>query len=167
MYDADGYFVAPGLAELLMADGYAVTIVTTYPVLSPVSDETLEGDMLRAHVHRAGIEVVHATTVTAIAGGPAADPVLLTGADRYGEPWSHACDGVVLVTQQASEDSLYRELTGQDDGLAVFRIGDAVAPRLISEAIFDGHRLGREIDGPDPARPVPYLREHANVPSVG
>ena len=38
-------------------------------------------------------------------------------------------------------------------------IGDAVAPRIISEAVFDGHRLAREIDQPDPDRPVPYLRE--------
>ena len=166
VYDADGYYVAPGLAELLTADGYAVTIVTTYPVLSPVSDETLEGDMLRAHVHRAGIAVVHATTVMEINRSADAGTVLLTGADRHGEDWSHACDGIVLVTQQASDDSLYRELTTGDNGLTVFRIGDAVAPRLISEAIFDGHRLGREIDGPDPARPAPYLREQADVPSA-
>ena len=42
---------------------------------------------------------------------------------------------------------------------AVYRIGDCVAPRLIADAIFDGHRLAREIDSPDPARPLPYLRE--------
>jgi len=41
----------------------------------------------------------------------------------------------------------------------VHLIGDAVAPRIISEAVFDGHRLAREIDRPDPGRPVPYLRE--------
>jgi dimethylamine/trimethylamine dehydrogenase len=168
VYDADGYYVAPGLAELLTADGYSVTIVTTYPVLSPVSDETLEGDMLRAHVHQAGIEVVHATTVAAIDRIPDGR-VLLSGSDRYGEPWSHACDGVVLVTQQVSEDSLYHELIADGDAsdLSVFRIGDAIAPRLISEAIFDGHRLGREIDGPEPARPAPYLRERADVHSAG
>jgi dimethylamine/trimethylamine dehydrogenase len=168
VYDADGYYVAPGLAELLTADGYAVTIVTTCPVLSPVSDETLEGDMLRAHMHAMGIKVVHATTVMEI--NRADDgTVRLSGADRYGEHWSAACDGVVLVTQQASEDSLYRELTAGGDAshLSVFRIGDAAAARLISEAIFDGHRLGREIDGPDPAGPAPYLREHADVLSAG
>ena len=42
---------------------------------------------------------------------------------------------------------------------AVFRIGDCVAPRLIAEAIFDGHRLAREIDSEDPAVPLPYTRE--------
>jgi dimethylamine/trimethylamine dehydrogenase len=76
---------------------------------------------------------------------------------------------VVLVTQQASEDGLYLELTGDPAALAaagigaVYRIGDAVAPRLLSEAIFDGHRLAREIDSPDPAVPLPYRRERAWV----
>ncbi len=43
----------------------------------------------------------------------------------------------------------------------LYRIGDAVAPRMISEAIFDGHRLAREIDAEDPAQPALYLRELA------
>lgn len=42
---------------------------------------------------------------------------------------------------------------------AVYAIGDAVAPRHISEAVFDGHRLAREIDGEDPMRLLSYLRE--------
>ena len=63
----------------------------------------------------------------------------------------------MLVTQQVSDDALYRELVGRSGGArgvgieAVYRIGDCVAPRMISEAIFDGHRLAREIDGPDPS----------------
>ena len=42
---------------------------------------------------------------------------------------------------------------------ALYRIGDCVAPRLIADAIFDGHRLAREIDSDDPSQPLPYLRE--------
>ena len=39
---------------------------------------------------------------------------------------------------------------------AVYRVGDCVAPpQLIADAIFDGHRLAREIDGPEPAVPLP------------
>jgi dimethylamine/trimethylamine dehydrogenase len=167
IYDADGYFTGPGLAELLAAEGLEVSIVTTYPVLSPVSDETLEGEMLRAHVHAAGVRVVHATTVHALGAGDTA-PVLLTGEDRWGESWSAASDWVVLVTQQASDDALHAELTADGDALAtagmrVFLIGDAAAPRMISEAVFDGHRLAREIDRPDPAIPAPYLRERAEL----
>jgi len=91
------------------------------------------------------------------------------GHDEHDDPWSADCDGIVLVTQQASDDALYTELTGDAAALAragiraVYRIGDAVAPRMISEAIFDGHRLAREIDRPDPAQPAPYLREHPDL----
>jgi dimethylamine/trimethylamine dehydrogenase len=159
VYDTDGYYAGPGVAELLAAEGFEVRLVTTFAVVSPVSDETLEGDMLRAHLHRAGVAVEHAATITRAGAGS------VTGHDRHGEPWSAACDGVVLVTQQASQDSVYQELAGDPAALAaagigrLYRIGDAVAPRMISEAIFDGHRLGREIDRDDPAQPAPYHRE--------
>ena len=163
VYDTDGYYVAPGVAEMLAADGFEVTAVTTFDVLSPVSDETLEGDMLRAHLHGAGVSVRHATTITGVGAGS------VTGHGRHGEPWSAACDGVVLVTQQVSQDTLYRELAGDEAALAaagiggLYRIGDAVAPRMISEAIFDGHRLAREIDEEDPGQPAPYQRERADL----
>jgi len=128
-------------------------------VLSPVSDHTLEGDFLRAHVHQQGVRVQRGITITGI------ELDSVRGQDEYGDPWSASCDGVVLVTQQASNNGLYAELTGDDAALAragiraVHVIGDAVAPRIISEAVFDGHRLAREIDQPDPHRPVPYRRE--------
>ncbi|MGH3267231.1 MAG: hypothetical protein ACRDNS_35210, partial [Trebonia sp.] len=44
-------------------------------------------------------------------------------------------------------------------GPAVYAIGDCVAPRLIADCIFDGHRLAREIDSDDPRRPLPFRRE--------
>ena len=163
VYDTDGYYVAPGVAQLLAGEGFAVTVITTFPVLSPVSDETLEGEMLRAHVHRAGVAVRRGATVTRIETGS------VHGHNEHGEPWSAACDGVVLVTQQASDDQLYRDLTADPAALvragiqAVQVIGDAVAPRMLSEAIFDGHRLAREIDRPDPSQPAPYRREPADL----
>src|SRR5262249_57212111 len=112
VYDTDGYYVAPGVAEMLAAEGFEVSVVTTFDVLSPVSDETLEGDMLRAHLHQAGVSVRHATTITGIGAGT------VTGQDRYGEPWSAGCDGIVLVTQQAPRDALYLELAGDEAGRA-------------------------------------------------
>ena len=63
----------------------------------------------------------------------------------------------MLVTQRVSRDALFHELDGERAGL--YRIGDCVAPRLMAEAIFDGHRLAREIDSPDPEIALPYLRE--------
>jgi dimethylamine/trimethylamine dehydrogenase len=163
VYDTDGYYVAPGIAEQLVRDGFEVSLVTTFEVLSPVSDQTLEGDMLRAHLHNAGVSVRTGTTITAIGAGS------VTGHDRHGEPWSAACSGIVLVTQQAPQDTLYTELASDRPTLAaagisgLYRIGDAIAPRMISEAIFDGHRLAREIDQGDPTQPSPYRRERAHL----
>jgi len=34
-----------------------------------------------------------------------------------------------------------------------------VAPRLIAEAVFEGHRLAREIDAEEPSVPLPFTRE--------
>jgi dimethylamine/trimethylamine dehydrogenase len=68
-----------------------------------------------------------------------------------------------------SDDALYRELVGDEAALAgagieaVYRIGDCVAPRMISEAIFDGHRLAREIDSENPEVPLPFKRERSVV----
>ena len=69
---------------------------------------------------------------------------------------------------------LYRELVADRDGGSAgcgpasspsYRIGDCVAPRMISEAIFDGHRMAREIDGPDPSVALAFDRER-NVPDI-
>jgi dimethylamine/trimethylamine dehydrogenase len=45
-------------------------------------------------------------------------------------------------------------------GIELYRTGDCVAPRLVTDCIFDGHRLAREIDSPNPAEPLPHIREH-------
>lgn len=163
VYDTDGYFVAPGIAEFLVSEGHQVDLVTSFPVVSPESDATLEGDMLRRHLHDNGIRVHRGVTVGSVT------PDAVSGVDEFGEPWSLPADGLVLVTQQQSDDVLYRALVSDADRLTssgierVYRIGDAVAPRPISEAIFDGHRLAREIDQADPSQPLPYLRERVRI----
>jgi dimethylamine/trimethylamine dehydrogenase len=165
VYDAEGYFVGPGIAELLAGEGFESHLVTSLDVVSPISDLTLEGPMLRQHLHEAGVAMHRGVTVLSV------EPGLVSGEGEFEEPWAMETDGVVLVTQQVSDDALYRELVGDRAALDaagiehVYRIGDCVAPRMISETIFDGHRLAREIDGPDPAVALPFDRER-NVPDI-
>ena len=52
----------------------------------------------------------------------------------------------------------------EGDVEAVYRVGDCVAPRILADAIFDGHRLAREIDKQDPAVALPWLRERPLIP---
>ena len=165
VYDAEGYFVGAGMAELLANEGLEVDLVTSLDVVSPISDLTLEGPMLRQQLHEAGVTAHRGVTILGV------EPGRVSGEDEFEEPWSLETDGIVLVTQQVSDDALYRELVNDPAVLAasgieaVYRIGDCVAPRMISEAIFDGHRLAREIDGEDPSIALPFDRER-NVPDV-
>ena len=76
-----------------------------------------------------------------------------------------AFDSLVMVSQRLSDDDLYQELRRRPGDLeeagisGLYRIGDSVAPTFMADAIFDGHRLAREIDSPDPSRPLPFVRE--------
>jgi dimethylamine/trimethylamine dehydrogenase len=93
------------------------------------------------------------------------EPGSVAGADEYDEPFELEADAVVLVTQRVSDDALFHELRSDEARLeaerieAVYRIGDCVAPQLIADVIFDGHRLAREIDSENPAVPLPFVRE--------
>jgi dimethylamine/trimethylamine dehydrogenase len=165
--DCEGYFTAAGLAELLRAEGHDVVFVTPYDVVAPTCDQTLEGLRLRRHLHDLGIDLRTALTPSEVVAGG------LRLEDAVGRPSEIEADATVLVTQRLSDDALYRELTADADALAeagieaVYRVGDCVAPRLIADAIFDGHRLGREIDSSDPAVALPYLRERPLIPGRG
>jgi dimethylamine/trimethylamine dehydrogenase len=164
--DADGYFMAAGIAEKLAGDGFSVELVTPHDRVAPVCDETLEGPLLRQHLHKVGVRQRTGTMLAAIEPGRA------SATDEFGEPLELEADAVVLVTQRFSDDTLYLEVKADRDALAdegiegLFRIGDCVAPRIIAEAIFDGHRLAREIDSENPALPLPYRRERLVLESA-
>jgi dimethylamine/trimethylamine dehydrogenase len=161
--DCEGYFMGAGMAELLRSRGHEVELITSCEKVAPTCDETLEGPILRRHLHDLGIGMRAEAWLTRIAPG---------GADaetELGDTFTVEADAFVLVTQRVSDEALYLELTAGRDTLeaagieAVYRIGDCVAPRLIADAIWDGHRLGREIDSPDPAHPLPHLRERPGL----
>lgn len=167
IYDIDGYFMGPSLAQML-GETRPVILVTTMPVVGPYTEYTLEAPRFHQRLHRLGIELVTGHAVTEIRDGVVDGYGLHDAPDRAAATWS--VDAVVLVTQRMAADGLYRELRLGPDQLheagieAVHLIGDAHAPRVIADAIFDGHRLAREIDEANPHLPRPYLRER---PSPG
>ena len=162
VYDGEGYFVAAGVAERLAGEGYAVELVTPFDVVAPVTDETLEGSLLRTRLHDARISMRRNVSLTGIGAG------IASCESEFGESFELEADGVVLVTQRLSNDALYQALRAEtrlsEEGIeAVYRVGDCVAPRMIADCIFDGHRLGREIDSGDPSVPLPHKRERMLV----
>jgi dimethylamine/trimethylamine dehydrogenase len=159
VFDGEGYFMAPGIAELLVTEGYEVELVTCLHGISPFSYETLEQDLLKRRLHASGIRMRTGVLPVSIEAGR------ITAVDDFEDTLELQADGIVLVTQRLSDEALYLELRGDAAALeaegieAVYRVGDCVAPQLIADAIFDGHRLAREIDTETPARPLPFRRE--------
>jgi dimethylamine/trimethylamine dehydrogenase len=166
IYDTEGYFMGTALAEKLASEGKAVRLVTPFPGVSPYQDLTGENLFMIPVLFRAGVEMLTAHRVTSIEAGHVTGYQLL--APERTLTWE--CDSIVLVTQRVASDGLYQELDGDRDALAsagisaLYRIGDCLAPRMqVADAIFDGHRLGREIDSDDPTVPFLHIREHRVV----
>jgi len=159
VYDCEGYFMGPGIAELIAAQGRRVTLVTPLPVVSPYLDRTLEGPGVRRRLHELGVRALVSSQLVSI--GPGECLVR----DAFGGEQAVPAGAVVLATMRVSDDELYRTLRADAQALeregveAVYAIGDCVAPRIIAECVFDGHRLGREIDTADPSRALPFVRE--------
>ena len=167
VYDGEGYFTATCLAEKLAVEGRRVELATCFDGIAPFSHETLEDAFVRRRLHDLRVGMHAGVTLRAI------EPGRVAGEDEFGEPVELAADAVVLVTQRLSTEELYLELSSDREALAaegvesLYRIGDCVAPQLIADAIFDGHRLAREIDAEDPAWPLPWKRERPLLEPAG
>jgi dimethylamine/trimethylamine dehydrogenase len=158
VYDCEGYYMGVGIAELLASRGHRIALATPLPVIAPFLDTTDEGRPVRRRLVEAGVDLWPDTEITAIEND-------ITRSCRFGCQRDDEFESVVLVTSRRSDDKVFRDLVADRDALsgngirAVYAIGDCVAPRLIADCIYDGHRLAREIDSPDPRRPLPYARE--------
>jgi dimethylamine/trimethylamine dehydrogenase len=159
VYDSEGYFVAAGVAEKLALEGFAVELVTPFAEVAPFCDETLEGPLLRRHLHEQGIALRTGLTIHSFRDARA------VAETEFGQEVQLTAEALVLVTQRVSDEQLYLELRQAEhawemNGVeAVYRIGDCVAPRILADVIFDGHRLAREIDSENPAIPRRHRRE--------
>ena len=158
----------------MKAEGGWAAVCTEYCAISPDSDETpfisarlwddddvralaVTCDLAHEHGALAGCELHHSG-----AHSPRRQSRLPAPApSQFEEPLAFEVDAVVLCTQRLSNEQLYLDLKADEQSLqaegieALYRIGDCVAPQLIADCIFDGHRLAREIDAVDPANPCP------------
>jgi dimethylamine/trimethylamine dehydrogenase len=164
VYDTDGYFTGVGMAELLLAAGKRVTILTPFPDLAPFMFFTGEAFRVNRALRAQGVRVIPGHLLSEI------EQSSLRGQGVWSpDPVHWEADAVVLVTQREPLDALFHEVNAdparlEEEGIeSVYRIGDCLAPRTIAENIFDGHRLAREIDSADPATPLPFIRELPDV----
>ena len=144
IYDDDHYYIGGVLAELLATNGCSVTLVTPAPMVSHWTQFTLEQERIQHKLMKLGVKLYPQTVLSEIRK----DSVLLSNTISEDEiELPH--DGVVLVTDKVSNDSLYYELKpsleeGKLNSLRL--IGDAEAPNIIAQAVFAGHLAAREFD---------------------
>ncbi|MGH3259056.1 MAG: FAD-dependent oxidoreductase, partial [Streptosporangiaceae bacterium] len=138
VFDEFGDWQGMGVAHALAARGVHVELVT--PVMYPGA--ALELTNWRICYERLSALGVSFHPVAELAGVRGSDVVIRRGYGS-GEDVIADVDSVVMVRVPVADDSLYGELARGP--VEVHAVGDALAPRGIEEAIFDGHRLGREL----------------------
>ncbi len=160
LFDDDHYYMGGVLAELLVGEGHAVTLVTPAPRVSEWSVNTMEQHRIQRRLLELGVTVLTSTTLVAAGAAGVTIASTYTEAER-----DVSCAAVVLVTSRLPQEEILDELVARESdwaaaGLATAEgIGDARSPGTVAAAVWDGRRYAEEIDGDDPGDGVPFLRE--------
>jgi len=164
VYDDDHYYMGGVVAELLVAAGNKVTLVTPATRVSDWSANTLEQGFIQARLIDLGIDIRITRGLVAIAAGGVEIACTYSGRRE-----DISCDNVCLVTARLGEDELFRDLSARKNewaaaGLKSVKLfGDALAPAPIAWATYAGHRYARELDEPDIGDALPFRRELAQL----
>lgn len=136
--DDDGTRYVAGLAEMLLEQGKAVRIVSRQQALFNRMNTTLDLPVMMKRLLSAGLEFTPNSWVSGIDGDTADLFNIYSGNASTLE----GVDTFILTTGNLPVDDLYFELKETLDN--VHRVGDAVAPRRIEHAIYEGFLAGLE-----------------------
>jgi dimethylamine/trimethylamine dehydrogenase len=164
IYDDDHYYMGGVLAELLVKQGCAVTLVTPSTKASEWSYNTLEQGFIQKRLLEAGVGIRVTRALMHADHGQATICCTYTGREER-----VACDAIVSVTARLPNQTLYTDLRAQkaawtDAGIeTVTVIGDAEAPSsAIAWSTYAGHRFAEELDEPETDE-LPFRREIAEL----
>ena len=136
--DTQGLHPGSDVAELLADQGKKVKLITTKPYVG-ASLELLTWRLLYQRLMEKDVEMFPSTALKDIGEDSITVYSTITGKEqRISE-----VDAVVFAVGGAADNSLYRALKGQVAEL--FAVGDAVAPRGVEQAVYEGHKVGRGI----------------------
>lgn len=138
--DDEGYHAASGIAEMLALAGSEVVYVARKGM--PAASLGIAIGYIGARLAKAGVRMVLGHFVSEITASTVTLQSM-AGTTLHEENVSH----VVLSTSRQPVDELHSELQGKVP--YIYLVGDALAPRGLREAIYEGHRFGRVIGDPD------------------
>lgn len=137
--DGLGTHEATSLTEWLAVQGKQVTLFSSSLFAGQLLSVTLDWELWYRRLRHLAVELVPDVTPLKCEGQNLRLVHNYSGKDINAGPF----DLVIDVQHGVANDTLYRELKGQVRQL--FRIGDAVAPRLASHAIMEAETVGRAI----------------------
>jgi dimethylamine/trimethylamine dehydrogenase len=145
VYYDDHNYMGGVLAELLVAEGRDVTLVTPAPDVSNWMRNTMEQFRVQARLLELGIKIITQHGLAAI--GP---QVVEVACVFTGRRTGVEADAAVLVTARLPCNALLREIEAQMAVGSAFKsltvIGDAAAPGTIAAAVFSGRRYAEELE---------------------
>jgi len=147
VYDADGYYMASVIAELLRAGRLEVTLITPHDSVSRWALNTGEGWRVPAHLMALGIRLITAHRLSWFDGKASTIACIHSGREQV-----LPMTGLVVVGQREPVDSLYNALRYEPEGMhaslpfTLTRIGDCEAPAIIAAATYSGHRYAQDLD---------------------
>ena len=166
--DTDGYHMGSTMALKFAHDGHAVTYVTPHSGPGPYLQLTSEQALVLERMQELGVDIRTQTQVVRFEGGKA-----MLSAGSGATEAAIEVEAVCLVTFRTSVSALYDQLKSDAAALSdagiegLYLIGDAWAPGMIAQSVFSGHRLAREIDSPDPSKPLPFIRDERRIFDLG
>lgn len=143
LIDYDGHQRATSTAEFLANLGKTVHIITSSLFIGAELGPTQDLYLSRQRLLQKGVTFTPDIAVMEVAGEAGAKTV--KGFNVYSNVWNEwgPYDSLVLAMGQKVNDALYMGLKGKVPEL--YRIGDSVSPRKVDMAIWEGHKIGREI----------------------
>ena len=147
--DDEGLHTASGIAEMLATKDCKVVYVARKQTVGASLGIAI--GYVNKRLRGAGVKVITGHIATAITPNAVNLYDVMAGEASVEE----GVDFVVLSTSREPVDALYGELDGKVP--YVYLVGDALAPRALREATYEGHRFGRVIG--DPNMPATVMDE--------
>jgi dimethylamine/trimethylamine dehydrogenase len=160
IYDDDHYYMGGVLAELLVREGFGVTLVTPAPDVSNWMRMTMEQFRVQARLLELGVRILAQTGIASIGRDRVETVCVFTDRREM-----LAAESTVLVTARWPNNELSAALQARkpewaDAGiLSVATIGDALAPGIIAAAVFAGRRYAEELEEPRDENALSFRRE--------
>ena len=140
IYDDQGDIKGIGIADTLSDGNREVEVISRLEVLGQFADVmTRVAAQIRAF--RKGVKFTPSHVLKSVNGRE----LRIVNVYTESETTRTNIDTLVLVTWRQSNNSLYNKVHSSIRKGSLHLIGDALSPRTVEEAVYEGHKVGREI----------------------